>query len=108
MLIATACGLVNRDDHLHNTVRKTIWESGRGDKYKLIIHDDVWICHGATIVAPAEIGRGAIVGAGSVVVENVPPYAIVGGVPARVLKMRFTPDEIVEHERLLAVKGRRA
>ena len=47
------------------------------------------------------MGRGAVVAAGALVVKDVPPYAIVGGVPAKVLKYRFTPDQIRAHERQL-------
>ena len=78
-----------------------MWESGRGDQYDIVVEDDVWIGHGAIILTPARIGRGAIVAAGSVVTKDVPPYAIVGGVPAKLLRMRFTPEQIEEHERLL-------
>lgn len=55
----------------------------------LTIEDDVWIGARVTILAKNQtIGRGAIIGAGSVVTKEVPPYAIVGGNPARVIKMR--------------------
>lgn len=99
--IASHVAFLNSDDHRYDVVGKTMWDSGRGDKYKVIVEDDVWIGHGAIILTPARIGRGAIVAAGSVVVKDVPCYAIVGGVPARTLKMRFTSEQIVEHERLL-------
>ena len=101
VLIATNVAFLNRDDHRYDIVGKAIWDSGRGDKYKIVIEDDVWIGYGVTILSPTRINRGAIVAAGSVVVKDVPQYAIVGGVPAKVLKMRFTPEEIIEHERIL-------
>jgi len=82
-----------------------MWQSGRGDKFKIVIEDDVWIGHGSIILTPARIGRGAVVAAGSVVTKDVPSYAIVAGVPARVIKMRFTPEEIVKHEYLLKEGG---
>ena len=82
-----------------------MWDSGRGDKYKIVISDDVWIGQSAMILSPAIIGRGAIISAGSVVVRDVPAYAIVGGVPAKVISWRFTPDEIVEHESILIANG---
>lgn len=50
------------------------------------------------------IGRGCIVAAGAVVHKSTPPYSIVGGVPAKVLKMRLTEEEIIEHERILYSK----
>ncbi len=59
------------------------------DKY-LIIGNDVWIGSRATLLGGITIGDGAIIAAGAVVVNNVPPYAIVGGVPAKIIKYRFT------------------
>jgi len=101
VLIAPNAAFLNSDDHRYNIVGKAIWDSGRGDKYKIVVEDDVWIGHGAILLSPLRIGRGAIIAAGSVVVHDVPAYAIVGGNPARVLKMRFTSDEILDHERLI-------
>jgi acetyltransferase-like isoleucine patch superfamily enzyme len=101
VMIGAQVAFLNSDDHRYDVVGKTMWESGRGDQYEIVIEDDVWIGHGAIIITPARIGRGAIVAAGSVVTKDVPPYAIVGGVPARLLRMRFTPEQIAEHERLL-------
>lgn len=54
----------------------------------IVIGDDVWIGAGSIILAGSRIGKGAIVAAGAVVNKEVPEYAIVGGVPAKVLKMR--------------------
>ena len=52
----------------------------------------MWIAHGATILSGVTVGDGAIVAAGAVVVKDVPPYTIVGGVPAKLIKWRF-PEE---------------
>lgn len=67
----------------------------------VIVEDDVWVGCGAIILKGVTIGRGAIVGAGSVVTSSVSPYSIVAGNPARILKNRFEPEQIAEHERLL-------
>ena len=58
----------------------------------VIISDDVWIGHGVIITRGVNIGQGAILAAGSVVTKNVPAYAIVGGVPAKVIKYRNNGD----------------
>lgn len=64
----------------------------------VIIENDVWIGCNVTLLSGVHIGRGAVVAAGAVVCKDVPPYAIVGGVPARVLKFRMTVEEICIHE----------
>lgn len=66
---------------------------GKGD---IVIDDDSWIGYGATVMSGVRIGQGAVVAAGSVVTKDVPPYAIVGGVPAKVIKYRFEPEMIEE------------
>lgn len=63
-------------------------------KGDIIVDDDVWIGYGATILSGVHIGQGAVVAAGAVVTKDVPPYAIVGGVPAKVIKYRFSPEII--------------
>lgn len=65
-------------------------------KGDIIVEDDVWIGCRATILSGVHIGQGAVVAAGSVVTKDVPPYAIVGGVPAKVIKYRFPPEMIGE------------
>lgn len=59
---------------------------------KVIIEDDVWIGCNAVIKQGVHIGKGAVIAAGAVVVKDVSPYTIVGGVPAKVIKQRFTSD----------------
>lgn len=63
-------------------------------KGPLIVRDDVWIGANATIVSGVTIGQGAVIAAGSIVTQDVPPYAIVGGNPAQVIKYRFKPATI--------------
>lgn len=61
------------------TVRKNYKANLGEEKGRVIIGNDVWIGHGAQILAGVIVGDGAVVGAGSVVTKNVPPYAVVGG-----------------------------
>lgn len=64
---------------------------GKGD---IVVEDDVWIGCRVTVLSGVHIGQGAVVAAGSVVNKDVPPYSIVGGVPAKVIKYRFEPEMI--------------
>jgi acetyltransferase-like isoleucine patch superfamily enzyme len=101
VLIASNCHFVNRFDHRYDVIGKSMWASGRGVSGEIVVHDDVWIGESAVILAPVIIGRGSIVAAGAVVTRDVPPYTIVAGNPARVIKTRFTNSEVLEHEKLL-------
>ncbi len=56
---------------------------------------DVWIGHSATVLPGTTVGNGAVIGAGAVVTKDVAPYCVVGGVPAKPIKQRFT-DEVAE------------
>lgn len=65
--------------------------SSKGD---IVIGDDVWIGRNVTIMSGIKIGQGVIIAAGSIVTRDVEPYAVVAGVPARVIKYRFSQEEI--------------
>jgi maltose O-acetyltransferase len=84
-------------------------EKRLGDDRGVIIEDDVWVGTRAVILRGVIVivGRGAVVAAGSVVTKSVPPYAVVAGCPARVIKYRWDIDTIVRHEEILYEFGDR-
>lgn len=110
VLIANNVGIVGRADHdirtLGTTIRLAPW-IGNSDyladdaKNWITIGDDVWIGYGAILLSGIKVGRGAIIAVGSVIIKDVPPYAIVGGNPGRVIGQRFEPDQILLHEQQL-------
>ena len=93
VLVASNVSFGGKDDHLVDLPGKTIWNSGRGDNYKTIVGNDVWIGHGAIIIGGVTIGDGAIIAAGSVVTKDVAPCSIVGGNPARFIRDRFKNEQ---------------
>ena len=95
--------------HRINIVGKYISQVTNADKEPdddkdIVICDDVWIGSRVTVLQGVTIGEGAVVAANSVVTHDVPPYAIVGGVPAKVIKMRFNEEEIKKHKSILDEK----
>ena len=75
------------------------------DDRDIVFEGDNWIGANVTILKGVTVGVGSVVAAGAVVTKNVPPYSIVGGVPAKVIKMRFESDDIERHENALFKKG---
>jgi acetyltransferase-like isoleucine patch superfamily enzyme len=76
------------ENHVFDNPNITIKAQGVA-KMEVVIEDDCWIAANAVILAGVRIGKGAVVAAGSVVNEDVPAYAVVAGVPARVIKSRL-------------------
>lgn len=90
-----------RASQAHFTYRASAYFPGEADEtdffqwrrdQRLTLGHDVWIGHGAVVLAGRSVGTGAVVAAGAVVSKDVPAYAIVAGVPARVVKERFPAD----------------
>lgn len=87
-------GLAFPADADYTALRNAQWTSHE----PTIIGADVWIGAKAGVVSGVKVGHGAVIGAGAIVTRDVPPYAIVGGAPARLIRMRFADPQI---ERLL-------
>ena len=73
----------------------------KGYDSDVIVEKDVWIGCNVTLLSGVTIGRGCTVAAGAVVAKSTPPYAVIGGVPAKFIKFKWTIDEILEHEAAL-------
>jgi acetyltransferase-like isoleucine patch superfamily enzyme len=83
----TCFPLSNRVLHVENDMDSV-------SKGPVVIGNDVWVGVGAIILSGVTVGDGAIIAAGSVVTHDVPPYAIVGGIPAKVIRFRFSEQQI--------------
>ncbi|WP_053977147.1 CatB-related O-acetyltransferase [Mangrovimonas xylaniphaga] len=106
MIASGVSFIMNGANHLTNSISSypfaifgNGWEKameGKTYPYKgdVIIGNDVWIGHNATIMAGVTIGDGAIIGANSTVVKDVAPYSIVGGNPAKEIRKRFDENTI--------------
>lgn len=88
-------------DHNYRFAGMPIVFNGRDDFKETKIGHDVWIGARSIIMAGVKIGNGAIIAAGSVVTKDIEPYAIYGGVPAKMIKMRFSLEKIIIHENML-------
>ena len=67
----------------------------------VVVEEEVWLATNVVLMPGVVVGRGSAVGAGSVLRRSVPPYSTVMGNPARVVGFRFTPEQIIEHEKAL-------
>lgn len=93
-------------DHRIDVIGKFIKDVGDNEKLPendqaVVIEDDVWIGANVTILKGVTIGHGSVVAAGAVVTKSFPPYSIIGGVPAKLLKMRLTEDQAQENDKIL-------
>jgi acetyltransferase-like isoleucine patch superfamily enzyme len=78
-------------NHVYNQANRSIREQGITAQ-GIVIEDDVWIGAGATIVDGVTVGQGSVIGAGSVVTNNIPPYSVAVGIPAKPIKDRRQLD----------------
>ena len=81
-------------------IDKDVFEQ-KSEEERVFLGNDVWVGSHVLINGGVTVGHGAVIGAGAVVVKDVPPYAIVGGVPAKVIRYRFSPEVI---EKLLELQ----
>lgn len=87
---------LERSAHLMHSVSTSFFDSTFYQKIprsntKTLIGHDCWIGKNAILMAGIKLGTGCVIGAGAVVTRDVPPYAIVGGIPAKIIKYRFDP-----------------
>lgn len=73
----------------------------------VVIEDDVWAGANIVILKGVRIGRGSVIAAGAIVNKSCPAYSIIGGCPAKILKYRFTVEQILEHEKRLYTMDQR-
>jgi acetyltransferase-like isoleucine patch superfamily enzyme len=103
----SACVAIVGSDHNYDNPGVPIVFSGRPPSCVTTIGADVLIGHGAILLRGIAIGNGAVVGAGAMVTKDVPPYAIVAGTPAKILRYRFDERERAVHEAMLAQPAQR-
>lgn len=103
-LIAAQGLTIVTDNHVRNvgTLIRDVSDVERNSRCKdVFIEDDVWLGSNVTILPGVTIGRGAFVGAGTVIRKTIPPYSVVIGNPQQVIGFNLSPEEIIEHEKLL-------
>ncbi len=83
----------------YRTIKES--EKEKGSDKDVIVESDVWIGANVTLLSGIVIGRGCTVAACSVVTKSTPPYCVIAGVPAKVIKRKWTIDEIMYHESVL-------
>lgn len=99
-------------DHSSHLVGKLLYDYKPSDKLQsddktVVIGNDVWVGAGVIILKGVHIGRGSIIAAGAVVTKDVAPYSIMGGIPAKLIKPRWSTQQIREHEEICYEKDER-
>ena len=84
--MAAECFIIT-NNHNFESRELPIWQQGRSHK-PVVIQDDVWIGRRVMIMPGVHIGKGCVISAGAVVTKDFPPYSVVGGVPAKIIKTR--------------------
>lgn len=74
------------------------------DDAPITVEDDVWIGAGVIILKGVTIARGSVIAAGSVVTRSIPEFSIAGGIPCKVLKPRFGPEDLIRHKSTLGLR----
>lgn len=83
--------------HDYSEIGKTIEEQGRPEKKEILIMSDSWIGAGSILLQKAKINEGTIIGAGSVVTKEMPPYCICAGNPCVPINYRYSDNDLKEH-----------
>lgn len=113
VLIANLVGIVGRRDHDHSdlgiSIRRSRWvgDFPKELSQRTVIGSDVWIGYGAVVLSGVSIGDSSIVAAGSVVTSDIAPNSIVGGNPAKVIRQRFSDEDLDHHWERLEATGHR-
>lgn len=82
-------------------------EKDQEDDKDIILEGDNWIGANVTILKGVHVGEGAIIASGAVVTRDIIPYSVVGGVPAKIIKMRFPEEDLMAHKKYLTEKNNR-
>jgi len=104
VLVGDSVASLARDAH-SSYVPFATFDAPRGDKFQVVVEDDVWIGYGSIVLSGVTIGRGAIIAAGAIVAKDVPPYSVVVSQPSVVLKRRFSEEQVQHHEEELRRRG---
>lgn len=104
----TAEGLVVITSNHRQKIGQFLSGGNEDNEYHdVIVEEDVWIGMNVTLLSGVTVGRGAIIGASSVVTKSIPPYAVAVGNPAKVIKFKWTIDDIINHEKALYPENER-